>query len=125
MRQLSVFLFAIFFLVACQQREGEVNFTVKDYVQALKNAQMHNIRTERNKKLKEQMDVAEAADVYVGNQHVIIIQAGPGIEGRRYGGMFEGYSNQGWTREANGNLLLVAEPETQKELIEVFQSLRW
>lgn len=124
MRSLFIFFAFVFTLAACQPGNQRVGLTVDDYVRALRDAKMHGIRVEPNRKLAAAYKAPQAVDVYIAGQHFIVIEGMPDLDAKVYESLLRGYEQQKWTVHYNKNLVLVAEPETQKTVIEAFENLR-
>ena len=124
MQKLLITLFVVL-AAACQPQAPKQGLTIADYQNALRDAGMHDVRFERNVQLpKDIIATVGAADVYVAGQHELIVQRAPGKKGDEVKGFFNGYIVQKWNFYTNDNLILVTEPNVQKELVEVFQQLR-
>lgn len=121
----SWFMLIAFTLVfaACQPGPQKVGLSVDDYVAALRDAKMHGIRVEANKKLATAYKAPKAVDMYISGQHFIVIEGTPDLDAKVYDGLLQGYAQQKWILKYNKNLALVAEPETQKTIIEIFEGL--
>lgn len=118
---LFVFLFTA--VAACQPAAQQTGLTIDDYVRALRDRQMHDIRVEPNRKQASSLKAVQAADIYIAGQHLLVIQGEPTLDASKYAGLLQGYTAQQWNVLYNRNLAFVAEPETQKSLIEAFQEL--
>lgn len=124
MRSLFLLLAFVLSVAACQPGGPRAGITVDDYVGALRDAKMHGIRVEPNRKLATAYKAPKAVDVYIGGQHFIVIEGTPDLDAKVYEGLLQGYAQQKWTLHYNKNMALVAEPETQKTIIETFQNLQ-
>lgn len=121
MRYLVLVLLLIGFS-ACVQ-DGGSRFTVEQYADALRGRDLRNVRIEANKRLSDDIK-GRAVDVYVANQHFIMVEGPAARGGDTYAPAFTGYKDQGHKVIWNKNLLLVGEPTLQKEIFETFQALR-
>lgn len=106
---------------ACSPRRPE-EYTIERFADAMRKRNLRNIRIEPNRRLSETLKI-RAADVYVGNQHMIVIQAAPNTQGQTYAGYFEGYKQLGATVVSRGNLLLVTDPVIDQEIVAAFEDL--
>ena len=121
MRTLIVALLLIGFS-ACVQ-EGGSRFTVEQYADALRGRELRGVRIEPNKRLSDDIK-GRAVDIYVANQHFIMVEGPAQRGGDTYAPAFNGYRDQGHKVIWNRNLLLIGEPGLQKEIFEAFQALR-
>lgn len=124
MRSILMLFAVVFTVAACQPGGQKTGLTIDQYVGALRDAKMHGIRVEPNRKLATAYKAPKAVDVYVAGQHFIVIEAPGEVDAKVYDAPLRGYAQQKWTLHYNRNLALVAEPETQKTVIEAFEGLR-
>jgi ABC-type nitrate/sulfonate/bicarbonate transport system substrate-binding protein len=125
---MRTWFFALAFLAAfaagCQPQQQAAGLQIAAYDRALRDAGLHDIRFEKNTRLPPQVQAVAAADVYLAGQHLLICQWAPPKKGEEYRAYFDGYKAQKYTILTNDNLVLVAEPNVQQEILDAFTNLR-
>ncbi len=107
---------------ACTAQQKAPGHTVEDLVSAMRLRDVHRIRIEPNPKQTKLLKT-RVVDMYVGGQQMIVLQAASDVPATNFVDYFGTYRKLGRRILTNQNLLLIVDPNAQKEIQEAFETL--
>jgi hypothetical protein len=115
-------LLVLMFATACEAPVERPGLTVEDFTESMRLRNLHRIRVENNPKLSKALGT-RAVDIYVANQQLIAVQVPFDRDAGAYQSYFDGYTKLNRVVTINRNMLIVADADVQKEIIEAFNRM--